>query len=289
MTNPTVLLPEDVDSAFSQTGSRLTQRHPNFAFGTSVPNAEPGWVLLSEAVQSGLVDALATELMTKLGPRPNVVGSYLGARLTDPLVSRTVAALVLERRCPDPDARAVHVHRTEAEIDRIAFTGDAAMLHSDPWAGGPGPTFGNVAELRDWWAAGIVATVEPLLATVHERFRFGRRGLWGSVATRVGGTVAAIARDPEAGGAASWREAELLLDALAAHAPAGIVRPTPLLIAWSGGPSLYSVKATCCLKYRVKPEADMATGKGYCSTCPLVAEPCMQANLARKLDGAPTQ
>lgn len=272
------------EAVLTETGSRLAEINKKFGFDTSVPPEETDWVCLGAAEESGFVEDLGARLLEVLG-RPNVAGSYLGARLTDPLVSRTVAALLTDRRCPDPALRDVFVHRRDVKIDRIAFTGSVAVLGDDPRAGCPGVVvLEDLAALRAWWAERVVDAVDPLLNSVRRRFRFGLRGLWGAVAGRVGSTAVALDRGRGGSGETGWRAAELLLDALAAYAPVRIVRPTPLAVNWSGGTSCFSVKGTCCLKYLVKPECDLATGSGFCSACPLVAEPCLQATVIRKLE-----
>ena len=159
------------------TGARLGHAAEHLGFGVGPPEGE-GWVALDELVTSGLVDRMAAELRSSEG-RADVAGSYLGSRLAGPLVGRTVGALALERRCPDPDPSnvAVHLH-DDGWFDDLAFLEPrAAVLADDPAAGEPGTVaVSDPAALRAWWAPRLAGAVGPLLDAVRGRTPYGRRG-----------------------------------------------------------------------------------------------------------------
>lgn len=267
------------------TGARLGDAAEHLGFTVGPPQGE-GWVALDELVASGLVDRMAAELRSSEG-RGDVAGSYLGSRVAGPLVGRTVGALALERRCPDPDPAnvAVHLH-DDGWFDDFAFLSPrAALLADDPAAGEPGTVVvPDPAALRGWWAQRLTAAVGPLLDAVRARTPYGRRGLWGSVADRVGGAALTVARAMGQPGAAAWAEAVELLDALAGHAPVGLNRPGPLPVTTaSGREAWFTVKGTCCLYYLTVADPDPC-GDGYCSTCPFTDPDHRQRKLAAWLD-----
>lgn len=271
----------------AETGARLAALAEHFGFDAAVPAGEQErWHRVDRLVEDGLVDAMAAELVASEGRR-DVAASYLGSRLVGPVVGRTVAALVLDQRCPGPapDGVALRLH-DDGWFDRVAFTRPTiAVLEGDPAAGHPGTVvLPDPAALRTWWAGRLVNTVAPLLDAVRERFAYGTRGLWGSLADRVGGIATAVDRERGGTGPGGWLAAGPLLDALAEHAPVPLTRPTPLPVPWSGGESWFSTKGTCCLYYRTEPDADPATGGGYCSTCPLVEPACRTRRLAAWLE-----
>ncbi|MEW6152945.1 MAG: (2Fe-2S)-binding protein [Actinomycetota bacterium] len=253
----------------AETGARLSAAAGHLGFAVGAPQGK-GWVGLDQVIGTGLLDHLATDLRASEG-RADVAGSYLGARVSGPVVSATVGALVTDRRCPDPAPSnvALHLHE-EGWFDALAFLeARAAVLADDPAAGEAGTVVvPDPAALRMWWAERLTASVGPLLEAVRDRTPYGRRGLWGSVADRVGGTALAVARSTGRAGLAAWAEAAELLDALAAQVPVGLNRPHPLPVTAAGGDEAwFQVKGTCCLYYLTVADPDPC-GDGYCTTCP---------------------
>ena len=271
-------------TALTQTGVDLSVLSEHLGFVTEVHG--DGWLSLEEILAGDTVDRLATGLLASEG-RHDVAASYLGSHLTGPVVTSTVASLVHARRCPDPRPHetAFHLH-ADGWFDRVAFTGGRlAVLADDLAAGAPGSVVvPDDAALRSWWARRTRDAVTPLLDAARSRLRYGRRGHWGAVADRIGGTVLAVARHTGADGAAAWVEAGALLDALAACAPVPLTRPTPQPVTWSGGESWFTTRGTCCLYYRTVEGADPTCGEGYCSTCPLVDAGARRNRLAHWLE-----
>ncbi len=257
-------------SALADTAARVAKLAEHLAFRVD-PSEDTGWLVLESLVEDGIVDRLVDHLLASVG-RPEVAGSYLGSHLTNPVISRAVAPLALDRRCPelDPAAVAVHLH-ADGWFDDVAFLGPTvAVVVGDPAAGQPGTiVLPDIAGLRAWWAVRTVAAVAPLLEAVRARLPFGRRGLWGSVADSVASASLAVARATGADARPSWDEAVALLDALAGVTPVSFVRPTPFMVEWSGGEACMAVRGTCCLYFRTVAEPD-PTGEGYCTSCPFV-------------------
>lgn len=259
-----------MDAALAETGRRLAALDEHLGFTVGEPKG-PSWVRLDRMVDDGLVDQYASELVAREG-RGDVAGSYLGARLVGPLALRTVAAICLDRRAPHPSPDGVRVHRnTEGGFDGMAFARPTmAVLPADPAAGCPGVVVvGDLDALTTWWAERLVAAVTPLIDAIRARLPFGRRCLWGSLADRVAYPPLALARRRGGDGASAWAEATALIDALARHAPVRFVRPKPFTVDWAGGETWFSVKGTCCLRYRTVPCLDPC-GAGYCNSCPVL-------------------
>lgn len=257
-------------SALAETAARVAARARHLGF--TVGRTEgPGWFVMSSVVDDGLVGRLSARLAASLGRR-DAAGSYLGSHLTGPLVSRSVAAVALDRRCPDLDPAAVAAHlHADGWFDDVAFLGPTvAVLAGDPVAGQPGTVVvSGLGELRAWWAARTVVAIAPLLDAVRARLPFGRHGLWGSVADAVAGASLTVSRAEGAASTTSWADAASLLDALAAAAPVPLARPRPFMVPWSGGEACLPVRGTCCLYYRTVADPDPA-GEGYCTSCPFV-------------------
>jgi len=269
----------------AETGARLgaVAEHLGFSVG---PRRGEGWVGLDGIVASGLLDRLAAGLLASEG-RGDVAGSYLGSRLAGPVVDATVGALVTDARCPDPSPAnvAVHLH-ADGWFDGVHFLEQRAAVLSDDAAARESGTvvLPDPRALRNWWAEHLSASVAPLLDAVRERLPYGRRGLWGAVADRVGGAALTVARSVGRPGAVVWAEVVELLDALAVHAPVGLNRPDPFPVtAPSGREAWFQVKGTCCLYY-LTVEAPDPCGDGYCSTCPFTDPRHRYRQLAAWLD-----
>ncbi|MFP5317797.1 MAG: hypothetical protein ACLGI2_05820 [Acidimicrobiia bacterium] len=245
-----------------------------------------GWFGIDELVDRGVVDGMAADLLTQEG-RPDVAGSYLGSHLTGPVVARTVAAIVLDRRCPDPCPSnvAVHLH-PDSWFDQLWFrTPAAAAVDGDP-AGADRAcvVLADVALLRTWWAERLVACLVPLLDAVRARLPYGRRGLWGAVADQVAASALTVARQAGLPCRPAWEEAAGLLEALARHAPVAITWPSPFEVrSPRGREAVFPVRGTCCLYYLTVDGPDPC-GDGYCITCPFTDPDHRHRTLADRLD-----
>jgi hypothetical protein len=271
-----VLGSRGAEMALAETGARLAAVDEHLGFDVGEP-AGTSWIRLDQVVSEGWVDRYAEMLVAREG-RPDVAGSYLGARLVGPLGLRTAGALCLDRRAPDPALDGVHVHRNaECGFDGVAFARPAmAVLPTDAAVGQGGSPGAVVVDdfdaLVDWWAERLVAAAAPLIESIRARLPFGRRCLWGGLADRVAFPPLALARRTGGDGAAAWEEATTLIDALARHAPIRFARPKPFLVDWAGGEAWFSIKGTCCLRYRTAPGPSGADpcGANHCNSCPIL-------------------
>jgi hypothetical protein len=234
--------------------------------------AAPGgdWVPLAEAERGGHLDGWLARLAQVHGRR-NVAGSLVGGLVGEAVAGLTVAAITLDRRCPDPAAGnvAVRVH-ADGHLERRGVLGPAvAVLPGDPAAGDPRSVLvGDEAALHEWWAARAAASLAPLLAAVRARAPFGLRRLWGGVADEVAGTAIWIAQLAGRDAGEAWGLGRRMVDALARHAPVGLARGRPFDVGYPGGRRLFQVRGTCCLSYRSATETG-PPAEAFCSTCPL--------------------
>lgn len=259
-----------LSSGLAGLGQRLGETDAYLGFGVGSPEGD-GWFGFDDLISSGLLDRLAAQLVAREGRR-DVAGSYLGSHLASPVVRTTVASILLERRCPDPSPANVVVHLDgDGCFDGVSFRQPTMAVLADDAAAAADPASAVVdgpAALATWWAERMLASLGPLLDGVRRRLPYGRRGLWGAVADRVGAVAMAVSRSAAIPGPAAWNEASGLLDALARQAPVDITRPAPLpVLRPGGGEGWFIVRGTCCLYYRTIAEPDPC-GEGYCTTCP---------------------
>ncbi|MEV6971429.1 (2Fe-2S)-binding protein [Hamadaea sp. NPDC051192] len=201
-----------------------------------------------------------------------VAGSLLGGALARGVVQPAVAALVLERRCPDPSASNLVVRLDEAgDFARSAVLSSAmAVLPGDPAAGDEhSHVLNDDGDLVEWWAKRTAATLTPLFLAVRARAPFGVPGLWGGAADEVSSVALWIGRLARHDPYAVWAYAQRLVGALAEHAPVRLTRPRPFPVEHPAGDHWFQVRGTCCLSYRsVLAEGDPKEDR-FCSSCPL--------------------
>ncbi|OJF15841.1 hypothetical protein BG844_02365 [Couchioplanes caeruleus subsp. caeruleus] len=255
--------------ALAATAARLSGLDAAAGFDVGL---EPGgdWVALAAATDSGHLDAWLAALVSLHGRRP-LAGSLLGLQLARAVIAPTVAALVLDRRCPDPaiDNLVVRVDAVTGLDGCAVRRPTVALLPTDPAATGRDSIVrADEDDLHQWWARRAAATLAPILTAVRARAPFGIRRLWGAVSDEVTGTAIEIAqlagRDPYP----AWRYAQRLLAALSVHAPVALTRARPFPVAVPGGEVLCQVRGTCCLSYRSTTAAGPPADR-YCDTCPL--------------------
>ena len=202
-----------------------------------------------------------------------VAGAFLGAQLARAVLVAPTLALATERRAPDVAGPNLAVHRgADATIDGVALVRPRfGALRGDPAAAHPDAVvFEEMAALREWVAERAGGTLAPLFSAIRGCTGYSVRARWGQAADRVGGAVWSARR---LGADAAlmervWQEGVALIDRLSAYAPALVVRPSRLVVEWSGGTEVLSVRGTCCL-YRRRSEAQVDPGHPCCRTCPI--------------------
>lgn len=244
------------------------------------------WIRLADLVGDRPPLAAWFDLVVKrvAGDRA-VAAAFTAGWIADGVVDIPVAAFLAEGRAWPVTPAAISLRRhAEGWCDGVAVGGGPLrVLAGDPAAGLDGvEVMAERATMRAALAAEIVAVLAPVFAAVRARGRFGERAMWGTVAD---GVVTAAVEMARRGGcvlATAVREAGLLLDGLAEHAPL-TVRPRVVDVRWSGGVAAMVRRGTCCLWWRTLPTPD-PHGEGSCSSCPLRHPEAQRARWARRLD-----
>ena len=258
---------EQPTGPLATTLARLRQVEPWFSGQVGRPTGA-GWFRLDTLTADERLSDWIDDLAGRNAGHRDVAGSYLGGWLAGAAITVPTAALVLERRLPDPDAP-LWVHRHEdGWFDQVAFEHVGVLVAGDD-AGGAHPDATVVdAELAVVHGRALAARLGPVLDAVRALTPFGRRGLWGSAADQVASVALWAAR---AGGVdldATWRTAVRVNDALAGSTPWIRSRPRAFTVQAGGRPTLFTVKGTCCLFYKTQPQPPDPCGEGYCTTCP---------------------
>ena len=169
------------------------------------------------------------------------------------VVAASLGPLLLEGLAPDPggDNVAVRVHGHHP--------GEVAFLSPAAETVGPGG-FATADDLTTWWEGRLLAGhFDGLHAAVARRWRLGRRGLRGDLATDVSG-VARVVGDLTGDVAGAARAARDLLE----RRGSGLRGLGVVTVAGDGErQAVVYERATCCLIVKAVPGA-------YCSNCPLL-------------------
>jgi ferric iron reductase protein FhuF len=232
-----------------------------------------GWVSLRDVVRDDdvlhrwLDDLLAGEAKG----RHDVAGSYLAWYLGGIVAEPVVDALVARDRAWPTTAENLYVRRHELGwFDGFAIASpEVYVLPDDERAGDPDARIvRSYDEMQELVAVQVAQLLEPVFAALRRMARFGRRGMWGSVADGIGASTMWAVRARSGDAERAWRRAVAVTDRLARHAPMLTVRPQLELIDCIGGTQPVTVKGTCCLYYKVHDGVPDPHGEGYCLTCP---------------------
>jgi len=239
-------------------GARLRARH--YAVGFDVGHqAGEGWLTVADLVDGGrpspTLDAIVAATAASFPPdSPPAVRARVAAQRFCYLWGWSVAAaslgpLLLDDVAPDPGGENVAVRVHGHHPGEVAFRTAAVAPH------------GTTPERAAWWEDRVLAgNLDLLHAAAAGRWRLGRRGLRGDLATDVAGVarvVGGLTGDPEA----AADSARQFLD-----------RPNSRLrglgvVGLAGEADRRTVvyqRNTCCLIVKAVPGA-------YCTNCPLLA------------------
>lgn len=230
-----------------------------------------GWLPGADVVDGAVLARWVADGVDRRGPKAaGVVGSFLASWIADIVAVPVVAAIQHSQRAWPVDLASLAVHRDEEGwFNGLAvLSGPVRVVRGDPAAGMVGvEVVDNVDSLVAITAAEIAAAVAPVFAEVRRLAPFGVRGMWGNLADAFSSEVVWAAQRRGADTADAFADARRFTDAVATAAGVAIVRPTPLTVQWSGGPTVVSCKGTCCLLYKLVPDA-RPDGDGYCTSCP---------------------
>lgn len=270
------------------TATRLDALLPHLQVHTGVPDGSH-WHRVADIDDERVASWLDT-VETEQGRR-DVASSFLGSWLASPVVTTTVAAVLLESRCPQVSPQTVFLrHHPGGWIDGIAFADSAyVVLPDDPAAADPQAiVVPDRAALYAHWARATTSVLTPLLDSVASQGRFGRRGLWanGVVDCAVATATGLSRRHPEDTDRLV-AVTTALLDALDRLTRASSPRARLFPVLWREKTYLFDVKSACCLLYKtVLPHARQAGS--YCTGCPLIGDDDRAARWRRWLGDTAT-
>ncbi len=238
-------------------GVRLRARHYAVGFEVGCPVGE-GWFTVADLVDgdrpSPTLEAMVAATAAGFPPgSPPAVRTRVAAQRFCYLwgwsvVAATLGPLLLEGVAPDPGGEnvAVRVHGHHP--------GEVALLSAAVGPPGPGP------DRAAWWEDRVLGgNLDALHAAVAARWRLGRRGLRGDLATDVSG-VARVVGDLTGDAEDAARAARELLDR-----PSSRLRGLGV-VAVAGDADRRAVvyeRNTCCLIVKAVPGA-------FCTNCPLL-------------------
>ncbi len=253
-----------------ETSIRLTRIYQRFGFEVGIPVGD-AWISISDACSPEEVIPWLDQLTHTTGGRRDVAASYLGMWFAG-VVARPLTALYLhELRAPASHLSHAAIRRLpDGRIDRLALPNSAMFaLANDPGARHSDTrVVTNRNALADLVADNLFVLLDPFMIAIRANASYGRRGLWGSVADMIGGGSLQLARHTGMDQWTAWAEAWDLIERLAIRGASVNNRPRPLPIQWSGGETLFTVKGTCCLRYKDRG----CSNATYCSSCPLTED-----------------
>lgn len=261
--------------------ARLAGLDARVRFETSVP-AGDGWVTLTEAARAENVRARLDALGGWRRGMRGVAAAQLAASLACCVVRPVMALLFVEHRVPDLDGDTTLVQAVDGgRFERlVVLPGTVTALPADPTAGrAEVRTVAGQGELLEVAADLVEGTLSPALRTIRGEGRYGMSQLWGAVLDMIGATSLLTARIGGLDQQQVWSEAQRLCGMVQARAEQPTAsNPRPFPVTFSGGEALYTVKGTCCLRYREhglragEAPADGSTDTAYCKTCPFLRD-----------------
>jgi hypothetical protein len=252
----------------SELAARLDARGPRFGF-VCPPPADPGWRRLAD-VDATLIGRWLDELPAAQAGMRNVAAAGTALRLANCVVRPLMATLHLERQFPDLTSADVYVERLPGGFGRLALR-PTALLPGQP----------EVAAER------LYGLFLPVLRAIRVDGKYGLRGLWGGVLDMIGAASLLVARTVGLPQQEVWATTERVLDAIAKHAHCK-VRPQPFTVCYSGGEALFTVKSTCCLRYRehgLRAGEQSDNNDAYCHTCPFADDDLRRRHYAEQMEG----
>lgn len=231
--------------------------------------------LVGDGTITQFIDATVADNAAGDHPR-DAAGVSLATQLSSLVVRAAVGAYLLDRRGLRLVPETTFLHRTpEGAFDRLALAKPSCVvLPGDPAVGGADvDVLDDQDAMRGWIADRLVATLSPLLTEIRKAASYGLRGLWGNVADGIGSWALLLGRaqqeTPEQLDA-TWNEVEQLFDELADRVPQLKSRPRPFPVQSGPHATMFQVRCTCCLLYKVPGRPLDGDGPRYCTTCPLI-------------------
>lgn len=268
----------------AETLERLSAVDPWFGAHIGEPEGD-GWHHFSDVAADGRLAGWVDDLAARHDGRRDVAGSYLGGWLAGAAILVPTAALVLERRLPDPAGELWFHRHDEGWFDLVAFeTTRVYITAADAAAKHPDAVVVRAADQIRLHARGLVDRLTPVLEAVRASAPFGRSGLWGGVTDHLASAALWAARAGRTDARDAWRLAEAAIDTMAEERRWLRARPRLFPVTTADGPTAFSVKGTCCLYYKTQPQPPDPSGDSYCNTCPFRDDDSRRRRLVASLD-----
>lgn len=273
----------------------LTAEHPTAALARRVAGSpagmhfrlgrphEPGWFSLAEIAQRPLLDEWLDQLPAGRAGLRNVAAANIALKLTMCVARPLMVALHGERRFPVLTGADVFVRRlADGRFDELALA-ETPVCAVRP---DPGEVAVPARELITVAADGFFGVLGPVLEALRSSGRYGLKGLWGGTQDMLGATSLLVARRSDLPQWIVWRDVEALLDTLSERVSHAKARPQPFSVPCSRGEALFTVKGTCCLRYReygLRPSDHARDASAFCHTCPFVDEGTRRQHFTEKV------
>lgn len=251
----------------SELAARLDARGPRFGFACPPPPG-PGWHRLAD-VDAKLVGRWLNELPATQAGLRNVAAAGTALRLANCIVRPLMAMLHIERQFPDITPADAYVQRIDGGFGRLALR-PIPLLRGQPEV---------VAER-------LYGLFLPVLQAIRADGKYGMRGLWGGLLDMIGAASLLVARTAGLPQHDVWAVTERVLDAIAGRAQCP-GRPQPFTVCYSGGEALFTVKSTCCLRYRehgLRAGEQADSNEAYCHTCPFADDGLRRRHYAEQME-----
>lgn len=281
-----------------ETAGRLARLDTRVRFDTEAP-AAGGWVSLADAATPENVRAHLDALGADRRGMRSVAAAQLVAGLACTVVRPLMAMLHVQRRVPALPPEYSYVRAPDGgRFEQLALLGQTlATLPDDPCRDHPAVrTVPGTDELLTEAATAIDAALTPVLRTIRVQGRYGLPQQWGAVFDMIGATSLLSARMAGLDQQRTWRHAQRLCALVRERVEASrACLPRPFPVAWSGGDALYTVKGTCCLRYREhgiragEPAPDDAGGTAYCKTCPFLCDETRRTECREQMERESTR
>jgi hypothetical protein len=251
----------------SELAARLDARGPRFGF-VCPPPADPGWYRLAD-IDAAMIGSWLDELPAAQAGLRNVAAAGTALRLANCIVRPMMATLHIERQFPDSTPADVYVERLGGGFGRLALRA-TPLLPGQP-------------ELA---AERLYGLFLPVLRAIRVDGKYGMRGLWGGVLDMIGAASLLVARTAGLPQRDVWATTERLLDGIATRAHCK-GRPQPFSVCYSGGEAMFTVKSTCCLRYRehgLRAGEQPDNNEAYCHTCPFADDELRRRHYAEQME-----
>jgi hypothetical protein len=277
---------------------RLSELDGRTRFLTRVPSSA-GWANLLDVARPEAVDAQLDELGGRRRGMRSVAAAQLAASIACTVVRPVMAMLFVERRVPEASPEMFFVEApTGGRFERLAvLPGTVTALDTDAAADHPATRAVSDPEALLEAAAEVVdRALSPVLRAIRVEGRYGLAQSWGAVLDMIGATSLLTARLAGLDQRVVWGQAQRLCAMVRQRVEQPKASaPRPFFVEFSGGEALYTVKGTCCLRYRehgLRAGEALSVGAveaAFCKTCPFLRDDTRRTRCSTQMEHEATR